>query len=300
MTSAGAPAGGDHPPRRGAAEGLLGDDRAERHVRRDDDAEERRRPGDDHPEPRVRDELVPAALEVGEEALALARTAAARQTEQRQRGRAHRERQRVEREDDARIRRGCDHTRHGGPDDEGEAPREAEQCVRLLEPLWADRRGDEPCRRRLEERLRGAVDRHEHGELPHLCGPREEQDGERRLDEPAHGVGDQHDHLSRQPVGPHSSGEHEHDQGQRLRGEHDAEGGRAPVERLDDGEGERDRDEAVSERRGCLPQPEQPELPLPQRTEELTRAHPVTLREQFRVTFLTGPGPVNVYRARPC
>ena len=69
------------------------------------------------------------------------------------------------------------------------------------------------------------------------------------------------------------------DEGQRLRGEDDAEGGRAPVERLDDGEGERDRDEAVAERRGRLPEPEQPELPLPQRSEELTARIALTLRD---------------------
>ena len=115
----------------------------------------------------------------------------------------------------------------------------------------------------------------------------------------AHDVGDEHDHLSRQPVGPDSSGEDEDDEGQRLRREHDAEGRRAPVERLDDGEGERDRDEAVAERRGRLPEPEQPELPLPKRPEELTRAHP----RDF--TWLpshprNGARPVKVYRARPC
>ena len=114
-----------------------------------------------------------------------------------------------------------------GPDDEGEAARETEERVRLLEPLRADRRRDEPGCGRLEERLGGSVDRDEDDELPQLGAAREQQDRHRRLDDAADEVGDEHDHLPRQAVRPHASGQDEDDERQRLGREDDPEVGRA-------------------------------------------------------------------------
>ena len=156
--------------------------------------------------------------------------AAARQPEQRERGRADGERAA---QSTAKtmpgIRRGRDHAGDGGPDHEGEAPREPEQRVRLLEPLRADRRRDEPGRRGLEERLRRSVDRHEHGEVPELgASPLRSRTASVACTSPRTDVGDEHDHLPRQAVRPDAAGEHEDDERQRLRGEHDAERGRAP------------------------------------------------------------------------
>ncbi len=120
--------------------------------------------------------------------------------------------------------------------------------------------------------------------MPQLRRAGEQQDGQHRLHDAADDVGDEHDHLSRQTVGPNSSGKDEEDDRQCLGRDDDAERRRAPIERLDDGERDCDRHEPVAERRGRLPEPEQPELPLLERPEELTRAHLVTLRERFRVT----------------
>ena len=133
----------------------------------------------DHPEPRVRDELVPTALEVGQEAVALALTPSAREPEQRERGRADRERDGVDHEHGTGIRNRGDHARDRGPCDEGHAPGEAEQRVRLLEPLRTDGRGHEAGRRGLEERIRRPVDRKEHREVPDLRRAAEQQHGAR-------------------------------------------------------------------------------------------------------------------------
>jgi hypothetical protein len=180
---------------------------------------------------------------------------------------------RVHDEDDARIRGRRDHACDRRPDDEGHAAREPEQRVRLLEPRRADRRRHDSGRRRLEEGLSGSVDRDQDREVPELGGAGEQQQGDRRLDDPADDVGDEHDQLPRQAVGPDSADEHKEDERENVRGEHDTEGGRGAVERADDGERERDRDEAVPERRGCLSEPEQAELTLAKRTEELRPAH---------------------------
>ena len=108
-------------------------------------------------------------------------------------------------------------------------------------------------------------------------------------------VGDEHDHLPREAVRPHASGQDEDDEWQRLGGEHDPEVGRRAVERLDDRECERDRDEPVAESRGRLPEPEEPEPPLAESSEQLARVHVLTLR----VAFGARPDPAGPNGVRP-
>ena len=105
----------------------------------------------------------------------------ARKPQHCERGRADCERHGVDDEDDPGIRSRGDHAGDRGPDDEGHAPREAEERVRLLEARRADRRRHEAGRGRLEERLGGSVDRNEDDEVPELRCAAEEQDRERRL-----------------------------------------------------------------------------------------------------------------------
>ena len=109
-----------------------------------------------------------------------------------------------------------------------------------------DRLRHEPGRGRVEERLRGAVDRHQDQQVPDLRPTGDEKHPDRRLRAGTNAVGRQHHDVPRQPVGPDAADEQEDDHRDHPRREHQPERRRGALE-LQDGEGERDRHQLVPE-----------------------------------------------------
>ena len=94
---------------------------------------------------------------------------------------------------------------------------------RLIAPsAWADwisRLGhglrDQPRVRRLEERLRGAVEQADDDHVPDLYDAEGDQQREGPVQEASGAVGDDHDQLARQPVGDDAADQEQEDQRQR-------------------------------------------------------------------------------------
>jgi hypothetical protein len=72
--------------------------------------------------------------------------------------------------------------------------------------------------------------------------------------------------LTREPIGPDAGWKREHEQGHAHREKNRTQVGRLPSQGKD-GERERDRDHPVPERRGGLPEPQEPKLPFSERVE---------------------------------
>ena len=86
------------------------------------------------------------------------------------------------------------------------------------------------------------------------------------LDDAADPVRRQHHELARKAVGPYASDEEQHDAHEGPRAEDEAQLGGAATD-VEDGEGERDEDEPIAERRGGAAEPHEPVGPVPERPE---------------------------------
>ena len=129
-----------------------------------------------------------------------------------------------------------------------------------LQVLAARDLRNEAAGRRLEARIEHAVERGEGHDVPELGGVGQQQRGERRLHRAAPEVRHDHDVAAVQPVRPHSGGEDQDGERERLRGQHDSELAGRPVEVVEHRERKRDREQRVADDRHGLAGEQQPEL----------------------------------------
>ena len=144
------------PPARGAAERLRGDERAEDEERGPGERVDERELRHDRPEPRPRAELVPAVLDLARE-VALHVVRERGQAKEEEEGPAEEVRGRVDRDRPARAERSDEEAGGSRAGDAGRVPRDAEQGIRLVQVLGADRLRNDGGRRRPEERRGGAL-----------------------------------------------------------------------------------------------------------------------------------------------
>jgi hypothetical protein len=128
-------------------------------------------------------------------------------------------------------------------------------------------------RGRIEEGLRGAVERHQGHQLPDLGATREQQRSRDGLGHGAHAVGREHDDVAREPVGPDPADEHEHHHRDHPRGE-DQSKRRGRLLELEHRERERHGHELVSEVRDGAAREEQPEAAVSEGGEQVLQASP--------------------------
>ena len=178
----------------------------------------------------------------------------------------NREAQRVDGVDHARFEDRHQDTRQRRPTDVCRALRDLQQCVGLLKPRVADRFGNEARGRRREERLRRTNQRRGHDEHPDLHDPCEQRDGYCRLHCGPDRVASEHHQSSRKAVRPDSADDDEAGAGERERREDETELGSAAAD-LDHRERQRHVDHRVADGGGGLTEPQQPELPLLERSQ---------------------------------
>ncbi len=174
-------------------------------------------------------------------------TAPRRHPHAHQEGAAHREADAVRCEGPARPDGGHHRAGQQRPEDVSRALRDADQGVRLLEPLPAHHLRHEADGRRREEG-RGAAHHHRQADqVPDLAVAGDEDGGDDRLGEGAHRVAGDHQRAARQPVRPDAAREHQDDARDGEGGEHETQIARAAAH-LQDGEGERHADQRIAQR----------------------------------------------------
>lgn len=201
-------------PRAGAAQFVPGDERSEHRLDRADQAHDHRELGDDRPQPRPPDELLPALAQIGEEPAARRPLGGAAHVEEGAQPARDGEGERVDGEDPAGPDEGDERAAQCGAADSGAVhghPVDGEGLVGLLP---GDAGQQHALGRRVEEGLPGAAERGEQHHLPDLRPAREHEDGEDCLRDAVEGVGRDHHAVARYPVGHRAADEQEEDQRQ--------------------------------------------------------------------------------------
>ena len=270
----------DQRPARGSAERLPRDERPEDEERRQHAHLEEAEVRDARPEPRPRPDLAPPLTELVEEALAWL-SLAWRKVDPGQASGADEEGRPVDREGPAGPCCDDEHAGERGAEDRARALREPSHRVRLLQPTGADDLRNQAGGRRVEERLRDAVDDLQRDQMPEPRRSCDEEQGGDPLHVAAKEVRGQHHATPLQPVGPDAAHEEEGDVRDRPRGEDEADV-RDGARQVEHRKGHRDLREPVAERRDRYAAEEEAELPLSQRTDDVWQLHGVGCESSSR------------------
>ena len=150
-----------------------------------------------------------------------------------------------------------------GADQDGHVLGDRGQRPRILEKGFRDGLGQQAGIGGLEEGSGGPEQRLDHHHLKNRRSTGENQRGQDTVQSGTGEVGDDHDPVAGQSVGPDAPEQDQHDEGKRLRGQHQSEVGRRPgalgdVERQGDDHG------LVADRAGRLPQEQEAKVSVAQ------------------------------------
>ena len=189
----------------------------------------------------------------------------------REAGGTQQERTGVHREGPARAGAQDERGREGRSGEFGDVVRHRRHGRRLLDVRLGHGLRQEAVGGRPKEGLGAAEEHLDDHDLPDLHGAGEDQPGEQRVQREAHEVGRDHHALARQAIRPDAPDEHEGDQWQRGRREHQPQVGRA-AGAADHEQRQCDDHDVVAYHAGGLREPQEPEVAVPEQPPDLAEA----------------------------